>query len=103
MLQVWFEPKTILQDSLTYDITAWSLPYAYGLKAVGTRNKINYERQKPTFTQQPISLETYAWGTSYDSFEDGKFFALLKANIKLRISKKPLAVLENTGKQEVYL
>ena len=89
MLQVWFEPKTELQDSLTYDITAWSLPYAYGLKAVGTKNKINYERQKSTFPQQPISLETYAWGTSYDSFEDGKYLAaLLKANIKLRISKK---------------
>ena len=92
MLQVWFEPKTELQDSLTYDITAWSLPYAFGLKAVGTKNKINYEQQKSTFPQQPISLETYAWGTSYDSFEDGKFLAaLLKANIKLRISKKPFS------------
>ena len=56
------------------------------------------------FSQQSISLETYAWGTSYDSFEDGKFLAaLLKSNIKLRISKNLLAVLENIGKQEVYL
>ena len=39
MLQVWFEPKTELQDSLTYDITAWSLPYAHGLKAVGTKKQ----------------------------------------------------------------
>ena len=100
MLQVWFEPKTELQDSLTYDITAWSLPYAHGLKAVGTKNKINYERQKSKLLQQqPISLEAYAWGTSYDSFEDGKFLAaLLKANIKLHVSKKPFSSAEKYWK-----
>lgn len=99
MLQVWFEPKTALQDSLTYDITAWSLPYAHGLQAVGTKSKIKYNPQKTTFLQQPISSETYAWGTTYDSFEDGKFLAaLLKANIKLRVSKKPFSSADKNWK-----
>ncbi|NNG10660.1 MAG: zinc carboxypeptidase, partial [Arenibacter sp.] len=32
LVKVLMEPKTKLTDSLTYDITAWSLPYAYGLQ-----------------------------------------------------------------------
>ncbi len=89
MVQVWFEPKTTLQDSLTYDITAWSLPYAHGLKAVATNSKIEYNAQKTSLLPQPITPDAYAWGTTYDSFEDGKFLAaLLKANIKVRINTK---------------
>ena len=41
MAHVLLEPKTKLNDSLTYDITAWSLPYAYGLKASATREILN--------------------------------------------------------------
>ncbi|NJO55685.1 MAG: zinc carboxypeptidase, partial [Rhodospirillales bacterium] len=33
LTQVLFDPDAPLVDSLTYDITAWSLPYAHGLKA----------------------------------------------------------------------
>ena len=32
LANVLFEPKTHVSDSLTYDITAWSLPYIYGLR-----------------------------------------------------------------------
>ena len=31
--KVLFEPKSWLKDSVTYDITAWALPYAYGLQS----------------------------------------------------------------------
>ncbi len=33
LVQVLFEPKTELRDTLTYDITAWAIPYSYGLDA----------------------------------------------------------------------
>ena len=33
MVKVLFEPQSKLVDSVTYDITAWALPYAYGLQA----------------------------------------------------------------------
>ena len=39
LLQVLLEPKTSLSDSATYDITAWSLPYAYGLQAFASKEK----------------------------------------------------------------
>ncbi len=41
MVRVLFEPKSRLVDSITYDISAWSLPYAYGLSAYASRDRIN--------------------------------------------------------------
>jgi hypothetical protein len=32
LLQALMEPRTFLSDSITYDITAWALPYAWGVK-----------------------------------------------------------------------
>ena len=37
LLNVLLEPKTFVADSNTYDITAWSLPYAFGLKTYGVK------------------------------------------------------------------
>jgi hypothetical protein len=33
LAKVLLEPRTFVADSNTYDITAWALPYAYGLQA----------------------------------------------------------------------
>ncbi len=41
LVKVLFEPNAKLSDSLTYDITAWSLPYAYGLDAIASESLIN--------------------------------------------------------------
>ncbi|MEL0263323.1 MAG: zinc carboxypeptidase, partial [Flavobacteriaceae bacterium] len=96
MAQVLFEPDTALQDSITYDITAWSLPYAYGLKAMASNSKINTQAQSAQEAATSSLGEAMGWGTSYDSFEDGKFLAaLIKANIHVRYSQKPLT---NSGK-----
>src|SRR5258707_7207501 len=40
LAKVLFEPKSHLVDSATYDITAWSAPYAYGLNTYASKNKI---------------------------------------------------------------
>lgn len=40
LVSVLFEPRTKLSDSLTYDITAWSLPYAFGIDAYAAENDI---------------------------------------------------------------
>lgn len=41
MVKALFEPKSRLVDSVTYDISAWSLPYAYGLEAYASKEKIS--------------------------------------------------------------
>ncbi len=40
LAKVLFEPRSKLSDSVTYDITAWSLPYVYGVNAFATKDKI---------------------------------------------------------------
>ena len=40
LVNVLFEPNGKLTDSLTYDITAWSLPYAYGLEAIAATYEV---------------------------------------------------------------
>ncbi|SDX30427.1 Zinc carboxypeptidase [Lutibacter oricola] len=41
MVKVLFEPEAKLVDSVTYDITAWSLPYAYGIDCYSTEVELN--------------------------------------------------------------
>ncbi|MCA5004178.1 M14 metallopeptidase family protein [Sphingobacterium bovistauri] len=41
LVRVLFEPEAKLVDSVTYDITAWSMPYVYGLSAIASQTKIS--------------------------------------------------------------
>ena len=85
--QVLFEPKSELEDSLTYDITAWSMPYAYGLEAYASTQEVQvtpgYE-----FSDYIISRtlpEAYAYLSKWESMEDARFLSeVLKAGMKVR-------------------
>ena len=98
MVQVLFEPKAKLSDSLTYDITAWSLPYAYGLETVATASNVPTQSyQAPSFT--PMSEEeqsSYGYVASWNSIKDATFLsALLQENIQVRFTEK---TFEQNGK-----
>lgn len=97
LVKVLFEPDAKLSDSLTYDITAWSLPYAYGLDAIASENLV---RQTPTesavkyFYAGPPTIEgnenSYAFLTDWNSMKDARFLAeLLTKNIRVRFANKP--------------
>tara|TARA_B110000238_G_C16135735_1_gene443561 strand:+ start:1769 stop:4249 length:2481 start_codon:yes stop_codon:yes gene_type:complete len=88
MVHVLFEPQTFLSDSLTYDITAWALPYAYGLKALATKENINLINHK---SEKHINSKTdknaYGWASKWNSLKDAKFLGdLLKSKIKVRFN-----------------
>ncbi|MCA0132030.1 M14 metallopeptidase family protein [Winogradskyella alexanderae] len=90
MVKVLFEPNTKLVDSLTYDITAWSLPYAYGLQGIATTTKVNSEIISENKVDVSLA-EAYGYISKWNSMEDAKFLAsLLKNNIKVRFTEKPL-------------
>jgi hypothetical protein len=99
LLHVLLEPKTFIPDSNTYDITAWALPYAYGLKAYGVK-----ESYKPATTNSGIikpspltNTKAYAYVSAWQSIADVKFLsALLKRKIKVRYSETPF---ESAGKK----
>jgi uncharacterized membrane protein len=95
LVQVLFEPNAKLSDSLTYDITAWSLPYAYGLDAIASEIKVNSTMANggKTTTNNSISEDTYAYLTDWNSMNDARFLAdLLKDNIKVRYTHKPFTL-----------
>jgi len=87
LVQVLFEPRTLLSDSATYDITAWSFPYAYGLQAYASKEKIAQgEVWKPTaVVNRPT---TYGYALRWDSPTAASFAArLLQAGVKLRYAE----------------
>ena len=87
MVKVLFEPTAKLSDSLTYDITAWSLPYAYGLEAVASNKLLN--SSQATSANSVVNTASNASGyiSKWDSMEDARFLsALLKEGIKVRFS-----------------
>ena len=48
LVKVLFERTSKLSDSVTYDITAWSVPFVYGLKAYGMKEYFNrFQKQIP--------------------------------------------------------
>ena len=87
LVQVLFEPRTKLADSATYDITAWSLPYAYGLHAYATKEKVMQGANwKPSSMATPAT--TYGYALSWTSPAAASFAArLLQAGVKLRYAE----------------
>jgi len=94
MVKALFEPITKLEDSLTYDITAWSLPYAHGFKAIASKNKVNSVLNiKSINTKNITDKSSYAYISKWNSLADATFLgALLKANITPRFSEKPFSI-----------
>ena len=91
MVKVLFEPNAKLSDSLTYDITAWSLPYAYGLDAIASTNKVSSSKQFERI-DLGIVYDAYGYVSKWNSIDDAQFLAdLLKNNIKVRFTEKPFS------------
>lgn len=89
MVKVLFEPESKLKDSVTYDITAWALPYAFGVDGYAVRERIQAEGTAPTTDLKIPADNAYAYLISYQSFADGKLLAaLLKNKIKVRYAER---------------
>jgi hypothetical protein len=99
LLNVLLEPKTFVADSNTYDITAWSLPYTYGLKAYGVKESIKPIPLTTNIDKPQVLVNThaYAYVSSWQSVNDVRFLAaLFNKGIKVRYSSKPF---EAAGKK----
>ncbi|MDP3466972.1 MAG: M14 family metallopeptidase [Daejeonella sp.] len=99
LLKVLFEPNTFVSDSATYDITAWSLPYAHGLQAYATKESIKPETS--LIPESSVSAATVsnpvAYIANWNSIADVKFLAeLLNNGIKVRYSEIPF---ETSGRR----
>jgi hypothetical protein len=90
-----FEPQSKLPDSLTYDITAWNLMYAYGLKsyALSERVTVSKKYQPKPVDNSSVPAKPYAYIFKYQSLNDVAFLAaLFKHGIKVRSATKAFKV-----------
>ncbi|USD25519.1 M14 family metallopeptidase [Flagellimonas marinaquae] len=94
MVKVLFEPNAKLSDSLTYDITAWSLPYAYGLDAIALTSTVSGSSTSANDVVQSVTVgaptNTYAYLFDWNSMKDARFLAaLLNEGIRVRKADHP--------------
>lgn len=94
MLKVLFEPQSKLVDSITYDITAWSLPYVYGLTAYASKERMNLGNT--VVQSQPIqnsSADAYGYVIRWQGVSSAKTLAqLLNQGIKIRFAEMPFEI-----------
>jgi hypothetical protein len=95
-MQVLFEPDSRTTDSLSYDLTAWALPYVYNLKAYALTDKITPDTGKVALRKSvnlPGNKETYAYVANFYGFDELKFIAALyNKKVRLRYSLKPFTL-----------
>ncbi len=90
LARVLLEPSSNLSDSNTYDITAWSLPYAYDVDAYAVKEPINITKVDSIVEHMPVKNANYGYLVKYQSFQGAKLLAgLLKLGVKVRFSEKP--------------
>jgi len=96
LVKVLFEPKPQLEDSLTYDITAWALPYSFGVKAYALPTRLAADATAPAPTMVKGSAaateKPYAYLARWNSLQDVRFLSrLLQQKVKVRFAEKAFA------------
>jgi len=91
LTQILFEPEPGLQDSATYDITAWALPYARDLIAYASKERISanasYDFAFPM--PQMIEEQPYSYLFKWKSNQDAAFLGtLVQEGVKVRHARK---------------
>ncbi|MEH6513028.1 MAG: M14 metallopeptidase family protein [Maribacter arcticus] len=94
LVKVLFEPTAKLSDSVTYDITAWSLPYAYGLDAIASESNVTGTVSSSQNISSEIAKDdSYAYLADWNSMKDARFLAeLLRNKIRVRYAHKPFTL-----------
>lgn len=93
MVKVLFEPNSKLVDSLTYDITAWSLPYVYGLTAFASKANIPVGAKQPAAAITNTATDAYGYVLKWEGVYTAKAVAaLLQKGVKLRYSETPFTI-----------
>lgn len=102
LVNVLFEQKTKLSDSLTYDITAWSLPYAYGIPCIKSNKSVVVSGQKNSvhFLMQPLQEEPYAYAIPWNSLNSVRILnALMDSGIRVSVTEKEITAAEGVFKR----
>ena len=89
LVDVFLERTTKLSDSMTYDITAWSLPFVYGLDGYSTSKKIELKKYKEKKVENLVDKKAIAYAGIWNHINDAKFLSnLIENEIKVRYTEK---------------
>ena len=91
LLRVLFERQSRISDSITYDITAWSLPFVYGLQAYGLNSYAGGTDAgasgQPTAN---VPDTAYAYAVRWAGLNSAQFLSqLLQRGVKVRYAERP--------------
>ena len=95
LAQVLFEPNPALNDSITYDITSWAMPYAYGVKAyaLDTRLDPSSTYVSPLVATAKVTGTPVVYLAPWQGTRDAAFLAaLLNKKIRVRYAEYPFTV-----------
>ena len=97
LVKALFDPVAKLSDSITYDITAWSLPYAYGFKAIASEKLVATTKGVNNSTPTAPNYNAYAYTFEWNHISDAALLAdILKQNIRVRFNRTEMV---NSGKK----
>lgn len=90
LVQAFFEPNPHLSDSATYDITAWAMPYCYGLTAFASNQAFMVTPGVEQNVNNPLAASPYGFIIPLESGGTSKALAqMINAGFRIRYSEKP--------------
>ena len=98
LAQVMFDPDNELVDSMTYDLTAWALPYAYGLEGYATEQRIGSGETFICQEDKSVPLnDAYAYAIRWESLESARMLGrAMQLGLNVRVAHKPFAIAGET-------
>ena len=87
---VLFEPEPALSDSVTYDVTAWALPYVYGVEGLALEEPVETGGAAPSAPMPAGAGRPYAYVLPWESPQDARVLAeLLREGVGVRVVPEP--------------
>lgn len=106
LIQAMFDRSTSFEDSLFYDVSAWTLPYAFNLpfaEITGRTEIGSLMGDQQRMPEKPSgTVETggsgYAWAFEWDDYYAPKvLYRLLDAGIRARVASRPFTASTSGG------
>lgn len=94
LLHVLFEPESHLADSMSYDITAWCLPMAYGLEAYATETDIDFQFMMPGDRTVPkVEGKPFGYALEWGSMASTEVLTqIMQQGIVVRVAPSPFVI-----------
>jgi len=94
LLRVLFERQSRISDSVTYDITAWSVPFVYGVQAYGLAAYVpgatGNKAEKTAAGAKVIPDTAYGYAVRWTGMRSVRFLTeLLQKGVKVRYAERP--------------